>query len=610
MIKDPTIQRFWRHIKSFRQDFRSACVFSILNRIFDIAPPILIGLAVDIVVKRQQSFLANWGIKEMMPQLLTLSGITALVWVLESYFEYLLNLRWKGLAQKVQHELRMDTYDHVQKLDLKYFEDKQTGDLIAVLNDDINQLELFLNRGVSEILQVFTSVVVIGGIFFYISPQVALVAFLPIPVIIWASARFQRKIEPRYQKVRSESGLLAAILNNIISGAASVKAYTAQKHERGRIEKQSQVYSQANHWAISLSATFTPLIRMAILFAFITCLLFGGYLVEQGVIEISAYSVLIFIIQRLLWPLVGLSAVYDLLQRAKGSTARIFKVLDAPVEIKEGSKSLTLDQAPAVSFQKVNFSYSTGHPILKNLSLEVAAGKTIGLVGLTGSGKSTILKLLLRFYEGEEGSILINQENIKDFTLNSLRNQISLVSQETYLFHGSVYDNIAFGSPEKTQEEVISAAQMAQAHEFILSLPEGYDTLIGERGQKLSGGQRQRIAIARAILKDSPLFILDEATSAVDNETEAALQKSLTTITENRTTIIVAHRLSTIVHAHKIYVIDEGQVIEEGSHNHLLALKGQYALLWGIQTGNPLAATSQSQSDQKSSSISSSSSCE
>jgi ATP-binding cassette subfamily B protein len=329
-----------------------------------------------------------------------------------------------------------------------------------------------------------------------------------------------------------------------------------------------------------------PLIRLVILAAFTGILLFGGMEVEKGNLAVGTYSVLVFMTQRLLWPLTRLGQTLDLYQRAMASTARVMDLLDTPITIHSGDNPLALeDVRGAIAFNHITFAYNQRQAVIEEFNLNIPAGATIAIVGSTGSGKSTIVKLLLRFYEIQKGSITLDGMDIREIVLYDLRRAIGLVSQEVFLFHGSVRENIAYGNPHVSDDEIIVAAKMAEAHDFIMDLPEGYDTIVGERGQKLSGGQRQRLSIARAILKNPPILILDEATSAVDNDTEAAIARSLTHITENRTTIMIAHRLSTIRHADCIYVVEKGQIVEQGKHEDLVTLGGVYSNLWKVQTG-------------------------
>ncbi|NJM72946.1 MAG: ABC transporter ATP-binding protein [Scytonema sp. RU_4_4] len=570
----------------YRKQIWLATICSILNKLFDLAPPGLIGIAVDVVVKQQDSIIAQLGVKDIFGQFLILSFLTVIVWILESLFEYTYARLWRNLAQDIQHDLRLDAYEHLQELELAYFEERSTGGLMSILSDDINQLERFLDVGANDILQVVTTVVIIGGAFFILAPSVAWMAMLPIPFILWGSFAFQDLLAPRYVDVREKVGLLNSRLANNLSGITTIKSFTSEDYEISRLAQESEAYRRSNARAIKLSAAFIPLIRMLILAGFTALLLFGGMAAANGKMSVGTYSVLVFLIQRLLWPLTRLGETFDQYQRAMASTNRVMDLLDTPIAIHTGEIHLPADAVRGeLELRNVTFAYKDRSPVVENLSLQVPAGQTIAIVGSTGSGKSTLVKLLLRLYEVQSGTITVDGINIQQLNLRDLRRCIGLVSQDVFLFHGSVAENIAYGSFDASDDEIMTAAQVAEAHEFIVRLPQGYETIVGERGQKLSGGQRQRIAIARAILKNPPILILDEATSAVDNETEAAIQRSLEHITVNRTTIAIAHRLSTIRNADRIYVMEYGQFVESGTHQELLEKNGVYANLWRVQSG-------------------------
>jgi ATP-binding cassette subfamily B protein len=588
-----------RRLSTYAADYRGriwgASTYSVLNKLFDLAPPVLIGMAVDVVVSQQDSILANFGIVDVTTQLIALGILTAVVWGFESMFDYLKSVGWRNLAQDIQHDLRVDTYAHVQELDMAYFEEQSTGGLMAVLNDDINQLERFLDIGANEIIQLVTTIIVVMALFLIAAPTVAWLTVLPIPFIVYGSLLFQRRLAPRYAAVREEVGILNSVLSNNLGGIATVKSYTAETYEVGRIAAESNEYRRRNAAAIRLSSAFVPLIRLFIMAGFIAIMVFGGLLVIRGQLNVGVYSVLVFMTQRLLWPLTRLGETLDLYQRAMASTNRIFRVLDTESQVIEGTAELPQPVRGEVAFEGVSFryrwrdyeGYSDDRPhILKDLSFHIPAGATAAIVGPTGSGKTTIIKLLLRFYDVESGQVCLDGRNIRDLSFDDLRGAIGLVSQDVFLFHGSVRENIAYGTFDATLDEIVAAARIAEAHEFIMQLPDGYDTIVGERGQKLSGGQRQRISIARAVLKDPPVLILDEATSSVDNETEAAIQRSMERISQGRTMIVIAHRLSTVRNADRIFVLEDGVLVEEGTHEDLAtAREGLYAALWRVQTG-------------------------
>lgn len=580
------LKRLIDYSHNYRDKIWLATACSILNKIFDLAPPALIGIAVDVVVKQEDSLIARWGVKDVFGQFLILSVLTVILWVLESVFEYAFARLWRNLGQTIQHNLRLDAYEHLQELDLAYFEERSTGGLMSILSDDINQLERFLDVGANDLIQVSTTVVVIGGAFFILAPSVAWMAMLPMPFILWGSIVFQHLLAPRYADVREKVSLLNSRLTNNLTGITTIKSFTTEDYEAARLAIESDAYRQSNRHAIALSAAFVPLIRMLILAGFTALLLYGGMEAVAGRMSVGTYSVLVFLIQRLLWPLTRLGETFDQYQRAMASTNRVMNLLDTPIAIYTGDISLPVGSVRGeLELRDVTFAYYGRNPVIENLSLRIPAGKTIAIVGSTGSGKSTLVKLLLRLYEVNSGTITLDGIELRDLRLKDLRSCIGLVSQDVFLFHGTVAENIAYGTSDAAPAEVIAAAKVAEAHDFIIQLPQEYETIVGERGQKLSGGQRQRIAIARAVLKNPPILILDEATSAVDNETEAAIQRSLERITVNRTTIAIAHRLSTVRNADCIYVMEQGKLVEWGRHEQLLEQQGIYANLWRVQSG-------------------------
>ena len=580
-----------RHLFVYSQQQKTktkrGIVYSILNKLFDLAPPVLIGIAIDIVVEGNESFLASVGIPDRRRQLVILAILTFIIWGLESLFDYLSAVTWRGISQDIEHNLRTETFENVLSLDMKYFENKSSGRLMAILNDDVNQLERFLDTGANKLLQTATTVIVIGGTFLYISPLIATFAFIPIPIIIFGSFKFTSTIASRYESIRESIETLNSNLSNSISGILNVKSFTRETKELDRIESSSNEVRSANYHAIKLSAAFIPIIRVAILFGFTATLLIGGFLALDGEIKVATYSVLLFITQRLLWPLTELGDTFDLYQRAMASFNRIFSLKNETSDIGNGNiefKKLEKN----IELRDVSFSYVDNFNVLNNVNLTINAGQTTAIVGSTGSGKSTLIKLLLRLYEINNGSISYDSNSLKEIELSSLREKIGLVSQDVFLFEGSVIENIAYGDLKASESEVWNAAQKSEADEFINNLPEKENTIVGERGQKLSGGQRQRISIARAILKNPEILILDEATSSVDNETEAAIQRSLDILKKDRTVIVIAHRLSTVRNADIIYVLENGSVVESGNHDSLLDIEGVYSKLWSVQTGEKI----------------------
>lgn len=603
----PALLRLLRYARGYRRRIVLASVCSALNTLFDVMPEILIGIAIDVVVNQESSFVAALGFDTPKSQIALLGMLTLLVWVGESLFQYLYLILWRNLAQDLQADLRQDAYDQVQRQDMAFFESRSSGDLTSILNDDVNQLERFLDGGANDFLQVFMSVLLVGTVFFVVSPTIALLAITPIPVVIWGAFYFMRRATPLYADVREQVGGLAGRLANNLGGMATIKAFTAEPRESRRLRTASRAYVEANSRAIRVSSAFVPLIRMAILAGFLATFVVGGFMAIDGSLNVGAYGMLVFLTQRLLWPLTRLAQTVDLYERAMASTRRILSLIETESRVRDTADgTLATPVRGEIRFEAVTFRYGmhgAGDAAqldqpgagLDAIDLTIPAGSTVALVGATGSGKSTLIKLLLRFYPVARGRISIDGQAIDSLALRSLREVIGLVSQDVFLFEGSVRDNIAYGDEAASDAAVRAAATAAEASQFIEALPEGLDTRVGERGVKLSGGQRQRISLARAILKDPPILILDEATSAVDNETEAAIQRSLVRLRQNRTVLVVAHRLSTIVGADRIVVLEQGAIVEQGTHAELIRRDGHYARQWRVQTGTLATATPDSE---------------
>ena len=581
---------FGSFIFKYRGRFIYACITSVLNKVLDLMPPILVGWIIDSLRSNPPEFI-SWFItsNEPWPMAMFLALLAVLIFVFESLFEYMYKLGFMTLAQKVQHDIRMGTYSAIQRREMSFFDDHRIGDSMAMLNDDVNQLERFLNTGFNSFLQLFVLFIFSGYVLMTTSWQLALIGMAPIPLIILCSMLYQRIISPRYKAVRESVGALSSRLENNLGGIQVVKSFTAEDFEFKRVEDESMKYQEANIHAIKLSALYVPLIRIFIVIGFAGVLLIGSYWVlnDQDMLTIGELVLFSMMIQRILWPLTTLGSVFDDYERSGASARRILNILNAKPDIEEIEVSKTDDlREGEIIFENVDFHYKNEVQILNGLSFKIKSKETVGFAGTTGAGKSTIIKLLLRMYDRTGGTIIIDGVDIKDLTLTDLRKHVSLVSQDIYLFYGTIFENIAYSNPEAKIEEVIEAARLAEFHSFVDRLPEKYDTIIGERGLKLSGGQRQRLSIARALIKKAPIIILDEATSSVDTETEKAIQKNLQRITEGRTALVIAHRLSTIRQADRILVIDRGQIVENGSHDELIAGGGRYADLWKIQIGS------------------------
>ncbi|HEV7518880.1 MAG TPA: ATP-binding cassette domain-containing protein [Thermoanaerobaculia bacterium] len=583
-----TLRRFSRYGAKYRGRFRLAALCCVAHKVLDLASPLLVGLGLAIVATQGSPLLAALGIVSPQNQLWFLGALTVGVWALESFFERTYVNLWRNLAQDIQHDLRIDAYAHVQRLSATHLESESTGRIATVLTENINQIETFLNEGASEILQMTTNFVVVSLIYVLAAPSLAWAALLPMPLVLWGTLAFHERIGPLYARARDASGVVSGQLVTNISGIATIKSFTAEEAEIARLEGLSHDYLMANRQAIAVFSDFRPLIRLAILVGFSATIVLGGMQVLAGTLNPGTYALTLFLSQRFLWPFVHLGNAIDNFQKAVAAVGRVFDLFEAPVEPAGGP--LTLSRAEVrgeIAFVDVRFAYRGEHPVLESFSLRLPPGEITGIVGATGVGKTSLVKLLLRFYDWESGEILLDGRDLREFRIHDLREVIGLVRQDEFLFSGTVRENIAYGRAGASLDEVIAAARVAEAHDFIAALPRGYEAIIGERGVRLSGGERQRICIARAILKDPPILIFDEATSSVDNETEAAIHQSLEQISAGRTILIITHRLSAVRNAAAIHVLGErGRIVEAGTHEELLGIGGFYSALWRVQTGS------------------------
>ncbi len=572
---------------------------SILARILDLLPPLLLGIAIDGIFLNNEPFAlplvpAAWLPATESEQFMLTVGIIAGSFLVGAAFHWIRNWGFNAFAQNIQHEVRTDTYDKIQRLDMEFFADKQTGEMMSILSNDVNQLERFLNDGLNSSFRLGVMVLGIAVILVSLNPQLALVAMSPVPLIAVFTYVFVKRIQPKYAAVRSSVGKVNSRLENNLGGIQVIKSSNTENFESDRVDDVSQKYFDTNWGAIAIRIKFFPGLQLISGIGFVLTFLVGGYWVFTGTgpgpftgtLNEGAFVTFILLTQQLVWPMAQFGQIINMYQRAEASAERIFGLMDEEgrIESETDVNDLFISDG-TVTYDDVSFSYTDGEQILEDVSFRVDGGDTLALVGPTGAGKSTVLKLLLRLYDADEGTIAIDGQDVTDVRLSSLRQSMGYVGQDSYLFYGTVEDNIAYGTFDADKDAIVEAAKAAEAHEFITNLPEGYDTMVGERGVKLSGGQRQRVAIARAILKDPDILVLDEATSDVDTETEMLIQRSLDDLTANRTTFAIAHRLSTIKDADTIVVLEDGQIVERGSHDALLDNDGLYAHLWGVQAG-------------------------
>ncbi|AGB33194.1 ABC transporter-related protein [Natrinema pellirubrum DSM 15624] len=601
-IENPMKRLFLEYGSNYTGAAVVGVIASFFARILDLLPALMLGVAIDAVIRQDvpyaEAFPVGGGLvgpyvpDGQMAQFWLTIGIIASAFILSAGFHWTRNWGFNTFAQNVQHDVRTDTYDEMQRLDMGFFADKQTGEMMSILSNDVNRLEKFLNDGMNSLFRLLVMVVGIGGLLLAINWQLALVALLPVPLIAVFTYLFIQTIQPKYAAVRSTVGKVNSRLENNLGGIQVIKSSTTESYESDRVEDVSREYFDANWGAIRTRIKFFPGLRVLAGIGFVVTFLVGGLWVTQGPpgpftgdLSTGMFVVFILYTQRFIWPMAQFGQIINMYQRARASSARIFGLMDEPNRVGEEPDAPDLEVTEGrVEYDDVSFGYDE-EPILEDIDFTVEGGETLALVGPTGAGKSTVLKLLLRMYDVDEGEIRVDGQRIQDVTLRSLRESLGYVSQDTFLFYGSVEENIKYGTFDADREDVIEAAKMAEAHEFIQNLPEGYDTEVGERGVKLSGGQRQRLSIARAILKDPDILVLDEATSDVDTETEMLIQRSIDDLAEDRTTFAIAHRLSTIKDADQVLVLEGGEVVERGTHEELLENGGLYSHLWGVQAG-------------------------
>ncbi|WP_227133290.1 ABC transporter ATP-binding protein [Halorubellus salinus] len=604
--ENPMKRLFLEYGAENRLAFVVGLLSSVVARLLDLMPPVILAMALDTTFNPDgdQQF-SLWLVPDAwLPlndpeaQLMLSAGLIAFGFFGGAAFHWTRNWGWNSFAQHIQHEVRTDTYDKMQRLNMDFFADKQTGEMMSILSNDVNRLERFLNDGMNSAFRLSVMVLGIAAILFYYNAQLAFVTLVVVPLIGFTTYKFVNIIQPKYADVRSSVGQLNSRLENNLGGVQVIKTYNTEDFESDRVDDVSQEYYDANWDAINTRIKFFPALRVLAGVGFVVTFFVGGLWVFNtlngqpapwiftGTLSPGEFVAFILLSQRFIWPMAQFGQIINMYQRARASSERIFGLMDEPSRIAEDpdASDLVVDDG-AVTYDDVSFGYDDDEMIVEDIDFDVDGGETLALVGPTGAGKSTVLKLLLRMYDVDDGGIEIDGQDLREVTIPSLRRHIGYVSQDTFLFYGTVEENITYGTFDADREDVVEAAKMAEAHEFIQNLPDGYDTEVGERGVKLSGGQRQRISIARAILKDPSLLVLDEATSDVDTETEMLIQRSIDELAEDRTTFAIAHRLSTIKDADQIVVLEDGRIVERGTHDDLIANDGLYAHLWGVQAG-------------------------
>ena len=592
--------------------FSAGMVANFVARMASLVPPLLLGVAIDAI------FLGEDGAFELplVPDAWLPTGEMAQFWftiaviagsfVVVAVFTWIYGVTANLFAHGVMHAVRVDCFRKMQRLDMTFFDDKETGEVMAVLNNDTQNLEMFLDNALMNSARLLVMVGGIAAVLFYLNWQLAFVTLVAVPAMAAFTVWFMRVVEPRYVRQRSAVGALNTRLENSISGVSLTKATNSEAHEIGRVRAASRRLYEDTMAVLRLSYVYRPGMELLAGLAFAATFLVGGLWLTTdtapgpltGTLSVGDFVVFLFLTQRIVDPLAEVSNIVDQYENAKASSERVFGLMDIPVHVADPDEPIALESVDGrLEYDDVTFAYgeSEAHvgdetafdePVIRDVSFDADPGETVALVGPTGAGKSTLVKLLLRLYDVQEGAVRIDGHDVRKISLADLRSAVGYVSQDTFLFDGSVADNIRYGYFEADDGAVREAAKAAQAHAFITDLSAGYDTRVGEDGVKLSGGQRQRIALARAVLADPAVLVLDEATSAVDTKTELRIQRSIDRLTEDRTTLAIAHRLSTVRDADTILVLEDGEVVERGTHGELLAADERYATLWAAQAGD------------------------
>jgi ATP-binding cassette, subfamily B, bacterial len=568
-----------------------ALVVAFVNRLFETAPGAMIGAATDVVTGgKGAKFWKRLGFLTVRSQLYALGSVCLVVWTLDSLMSYLHRVTSARLAQSVKDDLRDRVYQHLQTLDVGQLERKPVANWTNLFSTDIDQVGSFIESGIDPLFTIVTNSLIVFSTFLRNSPALFGVQLAILPGLYLVSSYILGPIRQSHMTAKERSDALAAALRVNVSGISTISVFGTQDLEADRIRTLSDLSRSAEVHRAELTAAFVPAIQMVVGFGFLSTLIWGGKLAQKGKISIASYLLMGSSSLRLMVALGTLASSLAQYQRTILSIERILQFMKLRPALIDGPHEPIPAHPAEISFEDVSFEYVPGQPVLRNLSLKIAAQRTTAIVGFTGAGKTTLIKLILRFYDANAGVIRIDGVDIRDMKLDNLREMISLVPQQIFLNAGTVRENIAYAKSDAPMDDVVKAAKAAHADGFIQKLPLGYETRVGDNGKSLSGGQEQRIAIARTILADRSNLLFDEATSAIDYETEAAIQRALQEVMGDRTTVLVAHRLSTVRHADWIYVLDKGTVVEEGRHEDLVRKKGLYSRLWRIQTGETPSA--------------------
>lgn len=569
-----SLLRVLSYLKPYRKGVALTLFLAISTTLLDLVPPWLIKVIVDSLVEGKES---SW----IYGPIVGLAGI----YLARNFTNHRRIMVNNKVEQSVVFDLRSDVYRALQNLSMSYFENRSTGELMSRANDDVNYVERIFIDGVEQVVTAILTLIGISAILFYMHWKLAVVALLPIPFLVYGAWFYTSRAHDQYHVVRKRAAKMNARLQDSISGIRETLSFNRQLYEIKQFEKRSRDYCDGTLKVMRLWAFYSPSMMFLGSLGTVLILLYGVGLVQAGDITVGSLIAFVGYLALFYTPINQLHSVNHMLQHALASGERLFEIIDTVPEIQDAPNTIlpSTNVRGTIQFDRVGFSYIPGKPAIMEVDFTIAAGEKIAIVGHTGSGKSTLVKLLMRFYDVESGTILIDGYRIKDLPLSYLREQIGLVAQDPFLFNGTVAENILYGNIEASRDQIISAAVSAHADPFIKNLPEGYDTRVGERGVKLSGGEKHRIAIARTFLKNPPILVLDEATSSVDTETENHIKQALNILMAGRTTLIVAHRLSTLEGADRVLVLKKGELVETGDHDSLIATDSEYAQLFRQQ---------------------------
>jgi len=522
--------------------------------------------------------------EESYQRILWMAGTLLCLFLIRILFRFLSSYCSHRAAWRLVLEIRVKVYNAIQSFSMDYFHNKQTGELLSRVMNDVATFELLYAHITPDIITSFITLTGVTIILFNINFRLALITCLPVPFILFSGWIFIHKIRPYFRKMQKSQGELSAQLQDNLSGVKEIQAFGRQSHATEKVRHRGEDFTRNMLSALKVSAVFNPSVEFLTSLGNVIIVGFGGYLALHNRLSVSDIVGFLLYLAMFYAPITGLAQLLESTQQALAGAERVIEILDAPQSIKDHPNAKNIGKAEGrISFENVSFSYIDGVPVLDDVSFEVKSGQMVALVGATGVGKTTISQLIARFYDPTSGRVCLDEHDLRDITLDSLRRNISIVMQDTFLFNGTIEENIAFAKPDARFEEIESSARIARIHDDIMEMPEQYQTQVGERGVKLSGGQKQRIAIARAVLCQAPILILDEATASVDVRTEAQIQQAINDIAGTRTIVTIAHRLSTVRNADVILVFEKGRIVQSGSHTELIGKEGLYQRLCSVQ---------------------------